>query len=61
MSAITNELDIWNSSNDVPIVVISYALPEEKEFQVWNDSIVPLVDIYDVEVTAVQRRRVYIF
>ncbi len=58
---ITEEFDIWSRSNDVPIVVISFALPEEKEFQVWNDSIVPLVDIYDVAVTVTARRRVYIF
>lgn len=58
---ITEEFDIWSKSNDVPIVVISYALPEEKEFQVWNDGLVPLVDIYDVLVTAVARRRVMIF
>jgi hypothetical protein len=59
---ITEDFNIWSRSNDVPLVVISYAQPEEKEFQVWVDSIVPLVELYEVGVTVTtQRRRVFIF
>jgi hypothetical protein len=60
-----NDFDIWDYRNIiVPTVVVSFALPEEKDFQVRTvegGSIVPFVEIYDEAVTVTARRRVFIF
>jgi hypothetical protein len=56
-----SEFDIWDNAI-VPTIVQSFALPEEKDFQIWElggDSIVPY--IYDEAVTVTARRRVFIF
>lgn len=56
---IVDEIGIWDASNTVPTVLVNDALPEEKEFQIWNDGFVPFVDIYDVREPP--RRRVIVF
>lgn len=54
---IVEELNIW-TDDKVPVVIMNAAGTETKEFQIWNDVIVPFVDIYD---TAPTRRRVMEF
>ena len=62
MSNGTNELDIWDRWDTVPIVIFTPAT-EEKEFEVWDiGNMCPLIEIYETGVAPVViRRRLFIF